>query len=520
MTKRTATRAAIHLLGALIMGALAAACGNSTSPGANASPAAADRLEPGLQGQIPLANQLSGDSAPGYHKGLRLVGQNKIMDRGANFSLAWLDDCAYIATTSPGQIFGPLSSPYVDPQYNPLNGMAVIDAADPANPKLLDILQSPAMLAPHESLQANQKRHIIIATRGGGTAFDLYDASDCRHPVLKSSINIGIGVTLPPLPAPLPGGIGVIDQGLAFGGHAMCVTDDGLTAYATSSVQTNAVLDLADIAHPKVMQLFMPAAHDCGLNPDGTRLYLATFGFESLGVGLPNGPAVGQNGLMILDVSAIQNRTAPPVPLLFGPAPPMLGFLGWSNVLDGEAPSAGSHTARWFRNGGRSYVYSSDEWPTAGVCPWAHSRIIDVTDEQHPVKVSDIRLAVADPANCLSTELDLANYSAHYVGIDDPNNATTLFTTNYAAGLRVLDIHDPVHPKEIAYWHPAPDPNTPLVTGAQFFGNSGSLWDAVPTYVRYRPETGQIWIAGVSSGFQILQFTASAGPTVPRPTGQ
>ena len=145
------------------------ACGDETSSPASPAPSAnlgpeyseVDRLEPGLQGQIPIASQLNGDSAKGYRKGLKLVGQNTILDRGANFSMAWIDDCAYVTTTSPGQIFGPLASPYADAKFNPLNGMAVIDAANPANPKLINILQSPAMLAPHESLQANQQLSLI-----------------------------------------------------------------------------------------------------------------------------------------------------------------------------------------------------------------------------------------------------------------------------------------------------------------------------------------------------------------------
>ena len=511
---------------ALAIGVLClSSCGGSSSSGSNSGAGGGvgepsnDRLEPGLQGQIPLAEQLNGNAAEGYRKGLRLVGENTVLDRGANFSMAWLDDCAYITTTSPGQIFGPASSPYIDPQYSALNGMAVIDASDPENPELIDILQSPAMIAPHESIQANQARHIIVATRGGGTALDVYEAIDCRKPILKASVNIGIGITLPPLPD-LPGGIGSIDQGLAFMGHAMCITDDGLTAYATSSAQSNAVIDLTDLEDPKLIQLYSPASHDCGLNPEGTRLYQANFGFVSLGLGLPNGPAVGQNGLMILDVSGFQDRSTPPSPFLFGTQPPLIGFLGWSNLMDGEAPTAGSHTARWFKNGGRTYVYSSDEWPTAGVCPWAHSRIIDITDEANPVLASDIVLDVNKLENCAQTEIDIANYSAHYVGFDDVNNATTLFMSYYTGGLRVWDIHDPANPFEIAYWHPAPNPDVPTVLLAEGFGSSADRWDAVATYIRYRPETGHIWIAGYSAGFQILEFTRSAGSTVPKPTGQ
>lgn len=496
--------------------------GGSGTAAADQASARGDRPEPGLRGQIPMAAQQSGDSAQGYWRGLRLVGQNTILDRGANFSLAWIGDCAYVTTTSPGQIFGPLASPYADSKFDPLNGMAVIDAADPANPKLLSILQSPAMLAPHESLQANEQRRIIVATRGGGTAFDVYDASDCRNPVLKASINIGAGLTLMQIPllkaildpvlTALPGGLAQLDLGLPFQGHALCISDDGRTAYATSSISTNAVINLDDIAHPKVMQLFAPAAHDCGLNPDGNRLYLAQFGFVALGMGLPNGPAVGQNGLGIYDVSDIQKRATQPSPLLFAQAPPQIGFLPWTNVAIGEAPTAGSHTARWFKRNGRTYVYSSDEWPTAGICPWAHGRIVDITDEAHPVKVSDIKLEVNDVAHCAETEGDVANYSAHYVGFDNVQDAKLLFTTHYTGGLRVWNISDPAHPVEIAYWHPKPNPNTPTVPLSEFFGSSGSRWDAVPTYVRYRPETGHIWIASYSAGFQILQLTSTAGP--------
>lgn len=512
-----------------------AACGQGSSgSGSNTNASAnigaefteVDRPEPGLQGQIPLASQQSGDSALGYRKGLKLVGQNTILDRGANFSMAWIDDCAYVTTTSPGQIFGPLASPYADAKFNPLNGMAVIDAANPANPKLVNILQSPAMLAPHESLQANQARKIIVATRGGGTAFDVYDAHDCRNPKLTASINIGAGLTLPQLPVlsqilqGIPGGLDSLDLGLPFAGHALCISDDGRTAYATSSSSTNAAINLDDIAKPTLIQLFAPAGHDCGLNPDGSRLYLAQFGFVALGLGLPNGPAVGQNGMGIYDVSAIHNRSTAPAPFLIAPAPAQVGFLPWTNVQIGEAPTAGSHTARWFRNNGRTYLYSSDEWPTAGVCPWAHGRIIDITDETKPVKVSDITLEVNDPAHCAKTEPDVANYSAHYVGFDDVQNATTLFTTHYSGGLRVWDIRDPAKPKEIAYWHPVPNPRTPTVPLSEYFGSSGARWDAVPTYVRYRPETGHIWIASYSAGFQILAFTPSAGPTAPKPTGR
>lgn len=497
--KSLATRllAPVLLLGLAACNSSSTPSGSSAGSGSSGLPPADDQLASGLQGQVPLADQLSGRSAQGSRKGLKLVGQNTIMDRGANFGLAWIGDCAYVTTTSASQLIGASSTSGL-PINSPLNGMAVIDAADPRNPKLLSILQSPAMLQPHESLQASESRKIIIATQSMGTILDVYDASDCRHPVLKATLQIAPQIS-----------VGGLNEGLSFRGHAMCIAPDGMMAYATTTIAyiNNAAIDLSDLENPKVVSRFGPAAHDCGVSPDGNRLYLAPFGPSGVAPGLPN-------GLYILDSSDFQQRRA-------DPQFRTVGQLEWDFVGESQAITGGSHTARQFRQGNRRYVFSSDEWPVDAPCPWAHGRIIDVTDETNPVKISDITLEVQKPEHCLSSQLDIANYSSHYVGFDDENNATVLFTTNYASGLRVWDIRDPAQPKEIAYWQPKPVGGTALLsTGMQVALANGTRWDSVGTYVRYRPESGHIWIAGYTSGFQILQFTESAGPTAPRPKGK
>src|SRR5437773_886342 len=52
---------------------------------------------PRLQGQVPLADQLSGRALQGYQKNVRLVGHNDILNRLQNGNLGWVDDCAYVA---------------------------------------------------------------------------------------------------------------------------------------------------------------------------------------------------------------------------------------------------------------------------------------------------------------------------------------------------------------------------------------------------------------------------------------
>ncbi len=50
-----------------------------------------------LQGQVPLADQLSGRSLQPYMWNMRLVGQQDIQNRGENGNLGWIGDCAYVS---------------------------------------------------------------------------------------------------------------------------------------------------------------------------------------------------------------------------------------------------------------------------------------------------------------------------------------------------------------------------------------------------------------------------------------
>ena len=52
---------------------------------------------PRLQGQVPLADQLSGRARVGYRQHMALVGHNNILNRQQHGNLGWVDDCAYVA---------------------------------------------------------------------------------------------------------------------------------------------------------------------------------------------------------------------------------------------------------------------------------------------------------------------------------------------------------------------------------------------------------------------------------------
>ncbi len=94
---------------------------------------------------------------------------------------------------------------------------------------------------------------------------------------------------------------------------------------------------------------------------------------------------------------------------------------------------------------------------------------------RHPKIIAKLMLQVNDPANCqrlvpanfrdycgggpcpgtnLFPAAGSINYSEERCVANNPMNATMLACSFQNAGLRVFDIRDPFHPKEIAYYKP------------------------------------------------------------------
>src|SRR5258708_38031716 len=91
------------------------------------------------------------------------------------------------------------------------------------------------MVDPWESLKVNAQRQLLAGAQLNGPGFAVYDISaDCRHPVLKASIN-------------LPGA----------GGHMGAFAPDGRTYYETQSFRGIGgflyVVDLTDPSHPQAL---------------------------------------------------------------------------------------------------------------------------------------------------------------------------------------------------------------------------------------------------------------------------
>ena len=343
------------------------------------------------------------------------------------------------------------------PRANP--GVRVIDISDPTKPVNTAYLQTTSMLDPWESLKINERRQVLGAgngANGGGPAeMDIYDVSgDCAHPQLLAAQPLGIDDS---------------DGGLVFPGlqgHEGSWAPDGLTYY-TRGRQYYAV-DTTDLTKPKVISIWTnpPGTggyHGMSISDDGTRGYFPSTGSTPV-QSLTDPTVAGTNGLIVYDLTAIQNRTATDNPL--GPQPKVISTLLWK---DG---GTSQHTISVFINK-KHYIIFVDEAGTSGntvatrqaVCdlgfiPFPIARIVDMSDETHPKVISKLMLEVHDPANCAKVLPDIQGetsftYGSHYCSVDNYHNATTLACGYFFSGIRVFDIRDPIRPREIAYYNPA-----------------------------------------------------------------
>lgn len=486
--RRFNTLCAVLLAASSIAAGLVACSGHDGVDPARATIAADDLPETGLQGQVPLADQNSGRSAAGYRKGVALVGQSTLMDRGANMQLAWYRNCAYVDNGSAGD--------------HPLEGLAVVDVSDPGKPTLVKIVSSPTGRNSWEGLEVGSATGVMVAFATSRTnplyvslfgtdnpnndaiaadALDVYDISqDCRNPVRVATLNT---------------------RGLFPGGmHGLKISPDGKTAYistikASSAPESQATLAAVDISVPSAPKVIATwnwsddpentgaeAWHDGDISADGNTLYWGT------AASFANEP-VKHTGIRAFDVTSIQNRSA-------NASFRLLGKVDWTDCGDAQG-----HTVQFATIHAVPYLFAGAE------CPGVQYHVIPVADPAHMTVAATYTTEASDPKNAAAVANDNVLYWGHYTGVDNVSNATTLFVTWYGSGLRLLDIRDPLHIKEFAYYNPPAHPNNVFCGFMCATKNEFLMSD-----VHYDTRSGNIWFAGVNGGFYVAHVTASAGP--------
>jgi hypothetical protein len=407
-----------------------------------------DHTESGLQGETTQQERFSGDSETAYNCNLELMGeepQDTYQGAYSQDGPAYFDVCAYYGTDR-----GPTTG----------QGIKVIDVSDPRHPRVTaNLTDSPAALAPHESVHTNANSRLLAMGETIGSNFAAYDISDCRHPVLKGTIN-----------ASSP----------SFH-HMGEFAPDGKTFYATQNSMGLGsflyIFDLSDGGNPRELPPWQYEgeghAHSLNLNwkgflpdwPEGTLMFVGQPGE----FGMTTGSQIGPDGLVIEDVSDYQFRRP-------NPKIRIISKLSWGDqgITESMVP---------VHINGHPYLISTDEaggaggtggWAAAcarGASAFGYPQIIDVADVKNPKIISKLRLQVSDPANCAAllaeTPPDVpgtapgtnlpaisgtTNYSEETCTPDNPRDTKMLACSFQNGGLRVFDVSEPTRPKEIAYW--------------------------------------------------------------------
>ncbi len=451
-----------------------------------ATPAAAcgadDPVETGLQGQVPLADRLSGRSAAGYRCNTELV--SSVPGEGGFIQGAFAGTCGYFGTANNSRQTSP--------------GTVVVDGVATRQAKIVGHLDARSMLDVWESLKTNESRHLLAALEKAGPGFAVYDVSRCATPRLLAEID---------LPDQL--------------GHAGNFAPDGRTYYAGNDNFTGFIA--VDVSNPRAPRPvarwtgepgFPAQLHDLSLSADGTRAYVGYFGTNIVGVDASQsqGLTPTDNGMTILDVSDIQARKP-------DPKIRVLGSVTWE---DGST----AQTAQIMTINGRKYVAASDElgsrgvgsnvsWVSAcaqGLPPYGYTRLIDVTDENKPVIVSRLMTEAQEVANCALVVNDttggLFGYDAHYCAPDDPADTRLVACSQWQSGLRVYDVSDPARPREVAYYNPPARPGRAQPGSAGSTGTGvGGTADQTSSDIRFFPERNQIGFMSQANGLQVVALT-------------
>jgi hypothetical protein len=437
--------------------------------------------ETSIQGRVPKADYLSGRAEQGYTCNTEEVAHQG--SSGGFKTLRYTDTqghtCAYYDSTL---LIGR------DVVSNLLSGdgqgVVVLDMTDPAHPVRTANLTSVAMLSPHESLLVNEERGLLAAELGTALTLpgvlELYDVkTDCRHPVKLST-------TLSSL----------------FG-HESGFSPDGRTWYASGTTAGFAAIDVSDPRHPRTLfQQLDVQYHGMRLSDDGRTLYAAYLGTVG-----PTGITGG--GLRVLDVNQIQDR----VP---HPEVPVLSTMTWHGV---SIPQV----AEPFTRDGHQYLFEVDEFvdlfsltaiTDIARSPVGAARIIDVDDPRHPEIVSDIRLAVHQPDVHAGEQLQdpgasfpAQGYAAHYCGVPTRDNPDIAGCSMILSGLRLFDIRDVEHPREVAYFNkPVVKPEKLTVFGSGAYAMSQPAWDAA---------NDAVWYTDTNSGFYVVRLTNGVEDLLP-----
>jgi hypothetical protein len=381
--------------------------------------------------------------------GFEVVGSNDLGARGMNAGLAIAGDCGYVGSRSSDQ------------------GTLILDLSDPTTPAVIgEIPANPGSTEREVRAVADLSLLIVLnywlnPVAGSPNSLDLYDISDCTAPVLRGRMDFGDA-----MPHefflwrdPSSQRSGRVLAYVAMWGHAPNLR----------------VVDVSDLARPKEIASWDAAPvtsiasriHSLSVAPNGRRAYIADW----------------DNGLMVLDTTALARGRGDFTPVLLTPPDRWLTFAG-GNL----------HSAVYVP--GKDLVVTTQEIYGPGTCPYGELHVVDVHDPAAPAPVGAFGIEENDPARCGSTQALDGAFTTH-----DPLVVGNLaFVSWYAGGLRAVDLADPTHPREVGAFLPEP---LPAVAADDW--TLGSYPVRMWSYPIIRD--GLIYVVDIRNGLFVLKYT-------------
>ena len=351
---------------------------------------------------------------------LRLLGHSDMNGHGATMQLIARDDYLYV-----GHFRGEVE-------------ISVVDVSDPRNPRVVKQIPAPPgirclkLQVADDLLIVSREQFGTEPVRTGMAIYELSNPADPRP--------VGFFET----------------QG---GGPHWMFFVGGRHVYVTARLEGYThrialIVDIADPSNPReVSRWWIPGMwtaggekpwwdpalnfniHACYVH--GDRMYMAMF----------------DNGLGILDISDKEN-------------PYLVSQLQWLN-------GRWAHTVLPLPD--RNLLVVSEESTETDCMEYPrYIRVIDIRDEQNPRILSRFPTPPGDFRN------RGLRFGSHDIHVNYPGSTVDdrlIYATFYNAGLRVVDISDPVAPKEVAYYVPkAPSTQKAIQTNQVFVDARGLIY--------------------------------------------
>ena len=452
----------------------------------------------------PLPTQAQ--SAASMSKDLRLVGSHPLQARSAYQAHPHrYPDGRYIILV--GHHGGQMPNPRTGEVEE--NGTSIVDVTNPANPVFLKHVPGVGGAQMAQScngadLPGGDPNKVYLLRSNGNLEHQVWDVTDPADPELLSTPQTGLDGT--------HRNWWQCDTGIAY-----LVSD--LRPLGWSTFRGLQVFDLSDPANPALIRNFALSGmepgsqgdydgpngiHEATVSEDGSKVYLA-YGTGAKGVI----QILDQEKLLNGDPSVEEPFAAIPSNLLY----PQIGRL--------DMPVHwGAHTVfslgrisvaydRHFEIGARRDIIVVASESLANECREAHHgvSILDFTDGAHPYPIATYRVTDESINFCeRGGRFGTHNVSPTY---HKPFYPGFIVVSYFNAGVRVVDVRDPFHPREIAFYIPALTKNTaPRCVTVD--GNERCK-TAIQTNIVEVDDRGLIYLSDrANTGMHIVELTGAA----------